>query len=69
VQIHNRYGEPTGPRTARPDDRLREAIRTLAASAVPAFVDDAVGEADVIEGPVAEERDDRLAPVLMEVWP
>ena len=30
----SRHGEPTGPREARPDDRLREAIQIVFAEAV-----------------------------------
>jgi len=29
--FHNRHCEPPGPREARPDDRLREAIQTASA--------------------------------------
>jgi hypothetical protein len=33
VQVSPRHCEPPGPRVARPDDRLREAIQTLSADA------------------------------------
>src|SRR5882757_407129 len=43
--------------------------RRLVALAVLAIVDDAVGTADVVQRPVAEQRDDRFAAVLMALAP
>ncbi|MDN4982388.1 MULTISPECIES: hypothetical protein [unclassified Bradyrhizobium] len=48
---------------------LRQQVNAVAASAVPAFVDDAVDLADLIESPVAEQGDDRLAPIVMPLAP
>src|SRR6266702_4456553 len=47
----------------------RHCERRLAALAVPAIVNDAVGAANVVQRPVAEQRDDRFAAVLMALAP